>query len=53
VNTTADALTPGAIVEEKRAVWQVGTVELYDGGSDGNVATSPNTLFERQGVFVP
>jgi hypothetical protein len=53
VNTTADALAPGTIVEDRRAVWQLGTVELYDGGSDGNVATSPNTLFERQGVFVP
>ena len=53
VSTTADALAPGTIVEDTRAVWQIGSVELYDGGSDGNVTTSPNTLFERQGVFVP
>jgi hypothetical protein len=52
-NTTADAIFPGAIVEGSRTIWQVSTVEVYDGGSDGDVDTAPNTLFERQGVFVP
>jgi hypothetical protein len=53
LDTTADAVVPGTIVEGKRAIWQVGTVEVWDGGSDGDVDTAPNTLFERQGVFVP
>jgi hypothetical protein len=53
VDTTADALVPGTIVESRRAIWQLGTVEVYDGGSDGDVDTAPNTLFERQGIFVP
>jgi hypothetical protein len=52
-DTTADALLPGAITEGARTIWQVGTVEVWDGGSDGDVDTRPNTLFERQGVFVP
>ena len=52
-STTADAVLPGAIVEGKRTIWQVGTVEVWDGGSDGDVDTLPNTLFERQGIFVP
>jgi hypothetical protein len=52
-NTTADAIVPGVIVEERRTIWQVGAIELYDGGSDGDVSTAPNTLFERQGVFIP
>ncbi len=52
-STSMDALVPGAVKEGKRAVWQIGQVQVYDGGADGAVATSPNTLFARQGVFVP
>ena len=52
-NTTADAVVPGAVTEEKRTIWEIGTVQVFDGGSDGDVDTLPNTLFERQGVFVP
>jgi hypothetical protein len=37
----------------KRAIWQIGSVQVFDGGSDGDPATQPNRLFERQGVFVP
>jgi glucose/arabinose dehydrogenase len=53
VVTTADALAPGAIKELKRTVWQVSDVQVYDGGADGDVDTTPNTLFMRQGIFVP
>ena len=53
VNTTFNAVTPGAIVEEKRSVWQFGEVKVFDGGPDGLAATSPNTLYAEQGVFVP
>jgi Tol biopolymer transport system component len=52
-STSMDAIVPGAVKEGKRAVWQVGQVQVYDGGADGAVTTSPNTLFARQGVFVP
>jgi len=31
----------------------VGQVVVNDGGSDGLVSTGPNTVFERQGVFIP
>jgi hypothetical protein len=44
---------PGAVREGDRAVWELGTVEVYDGGSDGVGSTSDNTLFARQGVFIP
>ena len=44
---------PGAVVEGKRAIWQIGQVQVYDGGSDGLVSTAPNTLFATQGLFVP
>jgi hypothetical protein len=53
VNTTFNAVTPGAIVEEKRSIWQLGEVKVFDGGADGVAATTPNTLFAIQGVFIP
>jgi hypothetical protein len=51
--TTADVVLPGAAVEGKRAVWAMQAVRVLDGGPDGLVATSPNTVFARQGVFIP
>jgi hypothetical protein len=44
---------PGAVVEGRRAIWALGPVQLFDGGSDGVASTTPNTLFATQGVFVP
>ena len=51
--TTFDAVVPGTIKEGKRAIWQLGQVRVNDGGPDGLAATTPNTLFAVQGVFVP
>ena len=52
--TTADSLVPGTIKEGKRAIWQIGQVAVLDGGADGLASTSGgNTLFARQGIFVP
>jgi hypothetical protein len=53
VDTTADALSPGSVIEGKRSIWEVGQVQVFDGGADGLVSTSPNTLFATQGLFVP
>jgi hypothetical protein len=53
LTTTFNAIQPGAVVEEKRSNWQLGAVQLFDGGPDGLAATSPNTLFETQGIFTP
>jgi hypothetical protein len=53
VSTTGDAVMPGAIVESKRSVWELGQLEVRDGGADGLAATDPNTVFARQGVFTP
>ena len=53
IATSFDAVTPGAVAEGKRAVWQLGQVQVNDGGPDGLVSTTPNTLFAKQGVFVP
>ena len=52
--TTFNAIAPGAVVEGKRAVWELGAIDVYDGGGDSLAATTgDNTLFARQGVFVP
>jgi hypothetical protein len=54
VTTTADAVAPGAAREGKRAIWQLGRFELYDGGSDDDADTpEDNTLFAEQGLFIP
>ena len=54
VATTADAIQPGSVKESARTIWQLGQVQLFDGGSDGLASTtSGNTLFMTQGVFVP
>jgi hypothetical protein len=54
VDTTADALMPGAINEGVRAIWQLGQVEVLDGGPDGDVDTPADAdVFLRQGIFVP
>jgi Tol biopolymer transport system component len=52
--TSADAITPGAAPEGKRSVWQLGPLEVDDGGADGDADTlGDNTRFMTQGVFVP
>jgi hypothetical protein len=52
--TSADALVLAAVREGKRAVWGLGQVQMFDGGTDGNARTrGDNSLFLEQGVFVP
>ena len=43
----------GAVKDGDRTVVQVSQVRVLDGGADGIVATTPNTLFAVQGLFVP
>ena len=52
-NTSVDAIVPGSAAEGTRAIWQLGQVQVFDGGTDGDVDTIPNRLFAVQGVFVP
>jgi Tol biopolymer transport system component len=54
VATSADAAVPGSTPEFQRAVWQLGQVQVYDGGADGDGdTTGDNTLFMTQGLFAP
>jgi hypothetical protein len=43
----------GAVKDGKRTVVEIGQVRVYDGGPDGLNATTPNTLFAVEGVFIP
>jgi glucose/arabinose dehydrogenase len=52
-STTVEAVTAGAVKEGMRAIWALDQIEVLDGGSDGLASTSGNTVFARQGVFVP
>jgi glucose/arabinose dehydrogenase len=53
LTTTADAVTAGVIKASLRTIWQLGQVDVLDGGPDGVVSTNDNTVFMRQGVFAP
>ena len=53
LTTTVDALVPGAVSERKRTIVELAQVQLFDGGPDGDIGTTPNTLFAVQGIFIP
>jgi hypothetical protein len=55
LGTTADAVLPGAVPEGARSIWQLGPIQIQDGGADGAPTTNPsdNRTFALQGVFVP
>jgi hypothetical protein len=52
ISTSAVAVE-GTSSSFPRAVVEVTQFQVFDGGSDGLVSTTPNTLFMNQGVFVP
>ena len=54
VATSFDAVTPGAIPEGKRSIWELDGVRVDDGGPDEDANTpADNSLFAVQGVFAP
>jgi hypothetical protein len=54
VSTSANAISPGLVEDGRRAVWQLGQVQIYDGGPDGDADTAgDNTLFAVQGLYAP
>jgi len=53
LSTSANSVAPGSVRRGDRAIWQVGRVEVDDGGPDGLIATADNSVFEVQGLFVP
>jgi TolB protein len=54
LTTTVNALAPGTVTAGARSVWELGQVQVEDGGVDGDADTAvDNTVFMVQGVFVP
>ncbi len=53
VSTTANAVVGGSVVADQRTIWQLGQIQVYDGGASGVAGASDATLFMNQGVFVP
>jgi hypothetical protein len=52
-NTTANAVVPGSVKDTKRGIVEISQLTIMDGGPDGVVATLPNTVFAKQGIFIP
>jgi hypothetical protein len=54
LTTSANALLPGSVSAGARAIWQLGQVEIDDGGPDGAASTPDGAApYAVQGVFVP
>jgi hypothetical protein len=53
VDTTWNTVVPGSVKDTKRGVVEVSQIQLADGGADGLVGTTPNTLFAVEGIFIP
>ena len=53
ITTSANAVVPGSVKDTKRGNVEIGQVFVTDGGPDGVIATTPNTDFSRQGIFIP
>jgi hypothetical protein len=54
LTSSFNAILPGAVLDGRRAIWELGDVDVFDGGPDGQVATpAGDALFVRQGLFVP
>jgi WD40-like Beta Propeller Repeat len=54
LDTTIEALAGNLLPEGKRSTWAIDRIQLWDPGADGSHAiVDDNTLFARQGLFVP
>jgi hypothetical protein len=53
LSTTANATVPGSVLESKRTIWELGQVQVYDGGASGVAGSSDARLFMDEGVAVP
>jgi len=53
LTSSMDALVPGTVLEGRRSIWQLGQIQVFDGGPDADADTANNSLFATQGIFVP
>lgn len=52
-NTTANALVPGLVREQRRTIVQAFRVRVDDSGANGTRGDNDDRIFMTQGVFVP
>lgn len=53
ISTSANAVVPGAVSAGLRTLWELGQIQVFDGGSSGTAGAPDASLFEDQGLFVP
>ena len=54
VNTGGAVVCPECGIKEgTRSVVEITQFEVFDGGPDGQITTNPNTVFLREGIFIP
>jgi hypothetical protein len=53
VTTSLNAVVAGSAVESKRSIWELGPVQVFDGGTSETAGAADARLFERQGLFIP
>jgi len=56
--TTAEAQVPDVVKDGKKAIVEIGQIQVRDGGSDGDIDTPgpparPNEPFTKQGIYIP
>jgi hypothetical protein len=53
LSSSFNAIVPGAVSEGHRANWELGEVQVFDGGASGVAGASDAGLFARPGIFIP
>ena len=54
LDTSMNAVIPGAVYGDYREIWALDAVRIFDGGADGDGDTAAdNTVFARPGIFIP
>jgi hypothetical protein len=53
VNTTANAVVPGSVINGRKAVVEFGEIQLLDSGPDGVRGNTDDQRFATQGIYLP
>jgi glucose/arabinose dehydrogenase len=53
MNTSANALMPGAIRAGDNSIWQLGEIQVLDSGSDGTRGNGDDQVLATQGIYLP
>jgi hypothetical protein len=53
VNTSANALMPGAIRTGDKSIWQLGEIQVLDSGTDGTRGNADDQTVAVQGIYLP